>query len=162
MSRAQFLADMMENTRQFSLWYMKKVPIERWKEVVNVDGVVLNHPYWTLGHLAWTDVFMVLKPLKSDYISPLFVNQFGINTKPESENELSIDDLKELVNEIHQTKIGLVKSLSDEALDGPFPLTMLKFASTYHALMHNIRHEGIHAGQISVFCKVKQIQTVKF
>lgn len=162
MSRAAFLADMMENSRQFTLWYMKKVPLERWKEVVNVDGVILNHPYWTLGHLAWTDVFMVLKPLNSNYNSPTLVNQFGINTKPDSENDLSIDDLKEMANEIHLAKIELVKSLSDEALDGSFPLTMLKFASTYHALMHNIRHEGIHAGQISVFCKVKQIQTVKF
>lgn len=162
MSRALFLADMMESTRQLSLWYLKKVPDERCKEIIKVGDVTLNHPYWTLGHLAWTDTFMCLKPLGSTFEVNPYINKFGIHTFPAEAYDVPIVELKEMVNRVYEAKLDFVRSLSDEILDGPFPLTMLKFNSTYQALMHNIRHEGIHAGQISVFCKVNKITTVKF
>lgn len=162
MSKADFLADMMLNMRQLTLWYMKKVPLEHWKDNVEVDGVLLNHPFWTLGHLAWVDVSMCLKIINPTYEAPKLIHTFGFKTKPDAETDISIEELKEAAENIFNDKLELVRSLQDKDLEAPFPVPFLKFESTYHALMHSIRHEGIHAGQISVFCKVKQIQTVKF
>ncbi len=51
-------------------------------------------------------------------------------------------------------KLSFVKNLDNEFLANPFPITSLNFRDNRRGLMHIIRHEGTHQGQLTVSIKL--------
>lgn len=161
MSRIELLCDALDNQRRLTKWYLKKIPKEILGERVEVDGIKLNSPLWLVSHLIWTDYNIGLLPLGHKNHNHKWLDQVGFKSSGEMpEDAPSIDEIFELFDNTHQLKLDFFKNLNDSILDEPFAVEWLGFKNNYYALLHLIRHEGVHTGGISTFCKLKGIKTV--
>ena len=69
-------------------------------------------------------------------------------------------ELKALFDKVHSEKIAFFNGLEDAVLDQPYHIESLGFKNNYYGLLHLVRHEGVHCGSISTFCKLRGIKTI--
>ncbi len=161
MSRIDLLCDVLDNQRRLTKWYLKKIPKEMLGERIEVDGVKLNAPIWLVAHLIWTDYNIGLLPFGHKGHKHEWLNQVGFkSTGDMPENIPSVDEIFKLFDDTHQLKLDFFKSLDDSILDEPYAVEWMGFKNNYYALLHLVRHEGVHTGGIATFCKLKGIKTV--
>ncbi len=155
------ICDILDFQRKLTIWYLKKIPIELLKERVNVNGVFLNAQLWIIGHLIWTDYFIGLHPLGYKGEAPKWIEFFGFGSSGILPDDLpTIADILKKLDEVHQEKLVFIRALDESILEEPYLVNQLGFKNNYYALLHLVRHEGVHTGGLATFCKLKGIKTV--
>ncbi len=104
MTTGEFLADMMDNTRRLTKWYLKTLDKSHWHIRPTFNNQKLNSPYWLIGHLVWADQFLCLEALNPNFKPIEWTKAFGFNTSGDVENGPDIDVLINTFNEIHDQK----------------------------------------------------------
>ncbi|MEZ5007097.1 MAG: DinB family protein [Chitinophagales bacterium] len=161
MSRIKLLCDALDNQRGLTKWYLKKIPQEMLAERIEANGVKLNSPLWLVSHLIWTDYSIGLFPLGFKDKQPEWLNGVGFKSSGEMpENAPNTQAILDLFDSSHQLKLDFFQTLDEAILDEPYAVEWLGFKNNYYALLHLLRHEGVHTGGIATFCKLKGIKTV--
>ncbi|MEZ5001514.1 MAG: DinB family protein [Chitinophagales bacterium] len=161
MSRLNFLCDALDNQRNLTKWYLKKIPHDILDERLAVNGTKLNSPLWIVSHLIWTDYHIGMLPMGYKKQPEEWIGQVGFKSSGEMpENAPSLETILNQFDEVHQEKLAFFKSLPDDQLDGDYTISSLGFKNNYYALLHLLRHEGVHTGGIATFCKLKGIPTI--
>ena len=159
--RIELLCDVLDNQRNLTKWYLKRIPEGMETTPVIVDGVKLNTPYWQVAHLIWTDYSVGLKALGYKGSVPEWINHVGFGSSGEiPESMPAYADLLQVFTDSHTVKLDFLRTLTDEVLDADYAIPSLRFKNNYYALLHLARHEGVHCGHIAAFCKLNGIKTI--
>lgn len=153
-TEAQALAQAYTKTREITRFFFSKIPDERFAERPKAaNGYRFNSAQWIMGHLIWSEDYLLLKCLDGPRPDLPWLKQFALGSDPQTvEVQLSRDALKEHAKAMHQMALEHVRSLSDADLDKESGIPM--FPTWRETIMHAIRHEGNHGGHVGWLVKM--------
>lgn len=160
---SEVLAEILESVRNLTKFYFSKVKPEDVNSNQTIGDVKFNSPFWIAAHLAWTENFLLLIATGGKPFQISWLDEFGFGSKPEDvKSEVKFEDVMDTLNAIHEKAIKHVLSLSDEKLDEK-NLINANFGgkdSKRSVIIHAIRHEPMHIGQLSWILKAKGVSMV--
>lgn len=120
-----------------------------------VDGVVMNHPAWILGHLgAYGDVLAAI--LRGSDVTDPIDHPFGRGTIPSANRDdyPSRDDLLRTFIDGYDASVDALAVATPERLAEPPPID--RWAARFPTIGHLpvqfvIRHNAMHLGQLSAW-----------
>jgi len=160
-SKVQTLIKTYEMARNLSKFYMSKLDSIDVRKVYEINGKKLNTAYWIAAHLTWTEHFLIIEGVGGDSMGIKWLNDFAFGTDPDAiQTGPSFEDIMKTREEVHKKAMEVLNNLKDEQLDednnigANFGGSKTKCA----VIMHAIRHEPMHIGQISWILKVNGIK----
>ncbi|MCY7363507.1 MAG: DinB family protein [Ignavibacteria bacterium] len=160
MNQSELLAEALNSVRNLTKFYFSKINPEDLEIQMEVDGIKFNSPKWLAAHLAWTENFLLLQGIGGKTSEVKWLEEYGFGSNPdELKSEISFEEIMKTLDEIHNDAINHLISLSDEQLEEK-NLIGANFGGkdTIKAVViHAIRHEPMHTGQISWFLKYRGV-----
>ena len=165
MTEANILANVFEQTRQLSRFYISRLKEIDPTATIQVNQIPLNSVYWIVAHLAWAEYFLLVTGTSGAQLKPewAWLLQYGFgsdgNIAPNSPDfKTALDTL----NQIHTHTMAHLNTLSPESLDEENTLgfNFGGLNTKRSIIQHAIRHEGTHAGHLGWLCKLNGIKTV--
>ncbi len=159
--KVKTLIDTYEMARRLSNFYISQLEGLDLKKQYEINGVKMNSAYWIVAHLAWTEHFLIIEGIGGDSIGIEWLNDFGFGSAPDDvKNEPSYEDVLKTLSEIHAKAIEVLNNLSDEELEQENNINANFGGKTNKevVIMHAIRHEPMHIGQLSWILKVNGIK----
>lgn len=158
------LAQTMDEARNLTRFYSRKLKGEDMDRVFEVNGFTTNSPYWILAHLCWAENMLLLQCMGHKGLDIPWLNDFKIGSS-KGEKPANAPDLKEVLTalkDIHAAALEQLSSMTDEELDedNVLGVSFGENRSKRFIAMHAIRHEGTHLGQLSLIAKMYGKQTV--
>jgi hypothetical protein len=159
------IADMMNRTRDLTLLYLDRLKEkDLYTRFESQDGIRLNSAYWLTAHIAVTQNFLVLHNAGAEKVSIPWARQFGLgSTGLPPEDAPSFEEIFNTLQEVHFISMNFLKTQSADDLNRPTVNGFRFFNdddSIRSSVMHAIRHEGGHAGQLSWLCKLNGIKLI--
>ena len=155
---AKTIAEQMDQTREMTRFYLSQLKAADPYEIHTIKNKKVNPIIWEIGHLTVTQNWLVMYLCKGPSERISWAKTFGMGSSPSANKEdyPPYDEVWNMFKHIHQKSIHFVSELSDEELlkTTDKDLFFLRNNSYKDAIMHSIRHEGIHAGCISWHCKI--------
>ncbi len=162
MTASETLAQTMEQTRNLTLFYFNKLKDQDIHKQFVLEGLALNNAFWIMAHLAVTENFLLLHSIGAEREKISWARNFGLGSEiMEPENCPMFEEVKTVMNSVHAKAMNYVRSLTDEDLLKP-TINGVNFGgedSVKSTIMHAIRHEGGHTGQLGWLCKLYGIKT---
>lgn len=159
--RVQTLITAYEMARNLSKFYISKLEGLDLKKQYEIDGVKLNTAYWILAHLVWTEHFLIIEGIGGQSMGIEWLNDFGFGSDP---GNITGGPPKEEIllrmDEVHKRAIEILNGMDDGQMEEENNIEANFGGSKSKAsvLMHAIRHEPMHIGQISWILKVNGIK----
>ncbi|HAX47949.1 MAG TPA: DinB family protein [Ignavibacteria bacterium] len=147
--------------RNLSNYYISKMEGIDIHKVYEVNGVQMNSAYWILAHLVWTEHFLIVEGIGGESMGIEWLNDFGFGSAPDKiRNKPPIEEVKQRFEDVHNRSMDILNKLTDEQMkegnniEANFGGSKDKF----HVLMHAIRHEPMHIGQLSWILKANGVR----
>ncbi len=160
---SEVLAESFESVRNLTKFYLSKVKPEDIYSNLSINGIKFNSPFWIASHLAWSENFLLLIATGGKPFDISWLEEFGFGSKPEEiKSDIKYDEVMSTLDEIHKRAMEHILTLSDEKLEEK-NLINANFGgkdSKKTVIIHAIRHEPMHAGQLSWILKAKGISMV--
>ena len=157
---AKTIAEQMDQTREMTRFYLSQLKEADPYEIHSIKNIKVNPIIWEIGHLTVTQNRLVMYLCKGPAERISWAKTFGMGSSPTSNKEdyPPYDEVWNMFKHIHEKSIDFVSALSNEDLNQPIDkdLFFLRNNTYKDAIMHSIRHEGIHAGCLSLHCKINQ------
>ncbi len=161
-SQAQLLAEVFEETRKLTRFYLSKIDPDwaEWRPVA--DGVPLNSAYWLVAHLAWAENALILQSLGGQGVDIPWLKHYALGCDGKlHDNRPSFSELLQELDRVHQQAMQQARALTDEQLDEPASDSEIQWrGSKRKVFYHAIRHEGTHVGHFGWLCKIKGVETI--
>ncbi len=163
-TEAHTLADTMDMTRQLIRYYLSALKTADPYRRTEFGGLTFNSVYWLTAHLIYTEDTLIVKSSTGTSIAPDWLQHYQIGTDGElHEGHGEFKSLLDTMKDVHERSMVHLRSLTDEQLaadstlgfsfgDGDTSVRMM--------VMHAIRHEGTHIGNLAYLCKMKGIKMV--
>jgi hypothetical protein len=161
--RTQTLIKAYEMARNLSKFYISKLDGLDLHKVFEINGVKMNSAYWILAHLVWTEHFLIIEGIGGDSLGIEWLNDFGFGSEPDKiEDQPSIEEVKLRMEEVHAKAIEILNNMADEQMQSENNIEASFGGSNNKesVLMHAIRHEPMHIGQLSWILKANGIKMV--
>lgn len=162
-TRVQTLFKTYEMARNLSKFYISKLDGIDLKKQYELDGVKLNTAYWILAHLVWTEHFLIIEGIGGESMGIEWLEDFGFGSSPESVKDgPSIEEIHSRMEEVHNRAIKILNGMNDDQIEEENNIEASFGGSKSKAsvLMHAIRHEPMHIGQLSWLLKLNGIKMV--
>jgi len=160
MNQSELLAEALNSVRNLTKFYFSKINPEDLEIQMEVDGIKFNSPKWLAAHLAWTENFLLLQGIGGKTSEVKWLEEYGFGSNPDDlKSEISFEEIMKTLDEIHNDAINHLISLSDEQLEEK-NLIGANFGgkdTNKAVVIHAIRHEPMHTGQISWFLKYRGV-----
>lgn len=156
-TEAQILAEMMDQVRNLTRFYLSKLKGKDEYHQFEVGGKKLNSIYWLVGHIVWAERMLLLDSLGGPKVEAEWAKEFKIGSEPA--NREGLPGLKEMIDklkEVHAVALEFLKSMPNEELDKEnlFGMGFGGDNSKRMMIQHAIRHEAQHMGHLSTLCKL--------
>ena len=157
------LAEMMDKTRSLTRFYISNLKTVDPYTPIEFGGKTFNSIYWLTAHLIWAQDNLIVmgtgaKSLAPDWIKHYHLGADGSLHEGHGDYKALLVDMKR----VHEDSMNYLKGLDDEILDR-------ENAFGFHfgdgdtsnrlIIMHAIRHEGTHIGNLAWMCKMSEIKT---
>ncbi len=159
--KTQTLIQTYKMARNLSKYYISKLEGLDIHKVYEIGGVKVNSAYWIIAHLVWTEHFLIIEGIGGESMGIEWLNDFGYGSIPEEiKNPPPIEEVNIRFEEVHEKAMELLNKMTDEMMlsenniDAEFGGSKDKL----HVLMHAIRHEPTHTGQLSWILKANGIR----
>ncbi len=135
-------------------------------QMVGQVGGVVNHPAWTLGHVAHSFEAMGGELGMSPWLPEDWATQFSTGTTPLCDPS-EYPDKAELLGVLGQSRQRLEERLSEMSVDDlakPLPDARYRdrIPTVGHALLHILAsHTAMHVGQIAVWRRAMRLPLVR-
>ena len=159
--KTQTLIQTYQMARNLSNYYISKMDGINIHKVYEVNGVKMNSAYWILAHLVWTEHFLIIEGIGGESLGIEWLNDYGFGSVPdEIKNQPSIEEVRKSFEEVHTKAMDILNSMTDELMEAENNIEANFGGSKdkFHVLMHAIRHEPMHIGQLSWILKVNGIK----
>ena len=152
------IAEQIDQTREMTRFYLSQLKnVDPYEDHV-IKNKKINPIIWEIGHLTVTQNWLVMYLCKGPAERISWAKTFGMGSSPTSNKKdyPPYDEVWNMFKHIHQKSLHFVSALSNEDLDQNIDkdLFFLRNNTYKDAIMHSIRHEGIHAGCLSWHCKI--------
>ena len=161
-TETQILADMMDKTRQLTRFYISNLKAIDPYAPIEFGGKKFNSIYWLTAHLVWAEDNLIVVGTGAKSVAPEWINHYHI--KADGSLHEGHGDYKSLLAEmkrVHEEAMAHLKTMDENLLDEDNTLGF-QFgdgdASRRLIIMHAIRHEGTHIGNLAWLCKMNDIQ----
>mgnify|MGYP001427449063 CR=1 FL=1 len=159
--KTQTLVKAYQMARNLSNYYISKMESLDIHKVYEVNGVKMNSAYWILAHLVWTEHFLIIEGIGGESLGIEWLNDYGFGSVPdEIKNQPSIEEVRKRFEEVHAKAMDILNSMTDELMEAENNIEANFGGSKdkFHVLMHAIRHEPMHIGQLSWILKINGIK----
>ncbi len=160
-TKTKALIKTYQMTRNLSNYYFSKLEGLDIKKQYEINGVKMNSAYWILAHLVWTEHFLIVEGIGGESMGIEWLNDFEFGSEPDkSENPPAIEEVKQQREDVHSKAIEILNNMTDEQMEAENNIGV-EFGgskSKMTVLMHAIRHEPMHIGQISWILKANGIR----
>ncbi|MEO8513288.1 MAG: DinB family protein [Ignavibacteria bacterium] len=160
-TRTQTLIKAYEMARNLSKFYISNLDGLDLSKVYEINGIKMNSAYWILAHLVWTEHFLIIEGIGGDSLGIEWLNDFGFGSEPDKiVNPPSVDEVKSKLEAVHERAIKILNGMTDEQMQSENNIEANFGGSNTKecVLMHAIRHEPMHIGQLSWILKVNGIK----
>ncbi len=161
-SEASVLLSVYENVRGLTKFFISKLGDTDINQVFEINGIKLNSIHWLIAHLAWTENELILKAVGNDDINLPWLEEYGFGSVPaEIKTVPDFESLLKVLDSIHERAVKILSALSAEDLDSDNHLDF-SFAGSKckrNLIMHAIRHEPMHVGQLTWAMKLSGNKT---
>ena len=160
-TKTQLLIQTYQMARNLSKYYISKMEGIDIHKVYEVNGVKMNSAYWILAHLVWTEHFLIVEAIGGESMGIEWLNDFGFGCAPdEIKNPPPLEEVKKRFEEVHAKALEILNNMTDELMESDSGLEDAFGGSRdkLHVLMHAIRHEPMHIGQLSWILKANGIR----
>ena len=153
MNRLQFAIDQIVFARNYTLGLLDQTKTEDWFRLPT-GGV--SHVGWQVGHIAFSEYRLALwrirGPLPQDdnLFSADFKRLFGADSVPQANSPYPADELRAVLNRVHEQVLRELPALDDTQLDQPVPYPHRFVKTKLQGLLWGAHHEMLHAGQIGL------------
>jgi len=155
---SQTLADAFESARRLTKFYFSKVKPNDIDVSLTINNIKFNSPYWLAAHLTWTENFLLLNGVLGKPRNIEWLDQYGFGSNPaEIKIKPPYDEIMKTLDSIHDEAMNEIRKLSDEQLKEKNNIGA-NFGgedSKRAVLIHAIRHEPMHTGQLSWILKTR-------
>ncbi len=156
-SEAETLAEVYKGVRNLSKMFIAPVKDIDMNRQIEIDGIKFNSAYWIVAHLVWTEHFLVVEGIGGENMNIDWINEYGFGGKPEDiKKKPPYEEILNKLEEVHTRAFDIIKGLSDEQLDEDNNLgaSFGGSKSKRTLIIHAIRHEPMHIGQLSWILKL--------
>jgi uncharacterized damage-inducible protein DinB len=160
-SESQILADTFEAVRGLTKFYISKLENLDIRKQYTINGVSLNTALWITAHLVWTEHSLLIEGLGGKKMDIPWLEEFSIGSSTANKDTWpEYDEVLKRMDEVHNTAMKLLRSLSDDELDKPnlIDANFMGKNSKRNVITHAIRHEPMHTGQISWILKLNSVE----
>jgi uncharacterized damage-inducible protein DinB len=163
-TEAQILAETMDKTRQLARYYISRLRDVDPFSPLDLGGVKFNSLYWLTAHMLWAEDNLIVVGTGGKTVAPAWAAHYcigGDGTLHEGHGDYKslLDEMKK----VHESAISYLSSLTDEMLAEDNPLGV-QFGdgdrSMRMMVMHAIRHEGTHIGNLAWMNKMYGVKTI--
>ncbi len=154
---ATVLLEVLKQTRNMTFYFFNKINEEHRYTEPEVNGVKLHSAQWIMAHIAWAEYFLLHQSLGIDEVHAPWLEKVKIGAAPCTRDELPLlPEIIETMQTIHQISMKHIATLSDEALeeDSKTGLSLGGDKSLRMMIIHTIRHENVHGGQLDWLVKI--------
>jgi uncharacterized damage-inducible protein DinB len=162
-TESKILADVFQSVRNLTNFYISQFKDLNVFERLEFKGRKFNSAYWIIGHLVWSEHSLIIEGLGGQPMKIPWLEKFQIGSKPENlYTSPSYEEILQTLEKVHSNAINLIQSLSDEELDQPnlIEATFGGKNTKRAVVIHAIRHEPMHTGQLSWILKTHDIELV--
>ncbi len=162
-TQSQILGETYESVRNLTKLYFSKFDGIDLNKQLELNGVKFNSPQWLAAHLVWTEHFLIIKGLGNKSLDIPWLEEYSFGSNPdEIKTKLSYDEIMKKMDEVHTEAMSIISSLTDEQMEEPnhIGVTFGDSNTKRKILIHAIRHEPMHAGQLSWILKANGIKVV--
>jgi len=156
MQHAHFLADLMDHAHAYTLHHVERLKGQDLHRRFEVEGKPLNSAFWIVAHLAVSQNWLILRGTGGNFQKFPWAKQYTLGAvHPSAADAPAWEDVFDTYQRIHQLSVDHVRSLPVEALGQPHQAMMDLGAgnTVQQVIMHHVRHESSHNGQLSWLCK---------
>ena len=152
------LADMFDKTRQLTRFYISKLKEVNPYQPIEFGGMKFNSIYWLTAHLLWAEDNLLVRSTGGTSLVPKWLNHYKIGAdgslhEGHGDYKALLDEMKQCHNNI----LAYLNSISDDILDKDNAFG-IDFGdgdkSNRMIIMHTIRHEGTHIGNLAWMSKM--------
>ncbi|MEO8665802.1 MAG: DinB family protein [Ignavibacteria bacterium] len=157
-SEAEILADVYSNMRGLSKRFISALTAEEIDKQIEIGDVKFNSAYWIIAHLVWTEHFLLVEGVGGENMNIGWLDEYSYGTNPdEVKTKPPYEELLKKLDETHSRALEIIRGLSDEQLEveNNIGANFGGSKSKRNVIMHAIRHEPMHIGQISWILKTK-------
>ena len=163
-TEAQVLADTMDKTRQLIRYYISGLKVADPYQPTEFGGLTFNSIYWLTAHLIWAEDNLIVRSSTGSSIAPEWIQHYHLGADGSlHEGHGDFKALLDIMKQVHEQSMTHLRSITDEQLaeesklglgfgDGDMSVRMM--------VMHAIRHEGTHIGNLAYLCKMKGIKMI--
>ena len=124
------------------------------EQCVAQPGGLINHPTWTIGHLAVTSSVVLMELGVQPAFPPEWMERFfpGVPISPREEDYPTFADLMEQYESVHARLSEVVPTVNEAMLAAPPQMDPVKrrFSEVGQFMAYAMTaHEGVHLGQIA-------------
>jgi uncharacterized damage-inducible protein DinB len=161
-TESQILAEMMDKTRQLTRFYISNLKNIDPYAPIDFGGKRFNSLYWLTAHLIWAEDNLIMIGTGAPSTAPDWISHYQLGA--DASLHEGHGDYKELLSEmkrVHEEALRYLQTFNDEQLNDD---NVLGFhfgdgdASKRMIIMHTIRHEGTHIGNLAWMCKMNEIK----
>ena len=157
------LADTFQKTRDLTKWYLSLL-----KEIApelqpQLNAQKLNSIYWLTAHLVWAENFLIIKATGGNGVEIPWLEHYKLGSDGSLHDARG--DFKSLLSDmkmVHEASMAHLLTLDDETLHQPNPVGFAFGTDNTNRMMimHAIRHEGTHVGQLGWLCKLHGVKAI--
>lgn len=158
------LHTLLDATRQLAHYALKKLKDVDVKKRFEVDGRKLNSVYWLVGHMAWAENNLILRSTGGPNPDLKWLKFFAIG-KPAEEAEINGPSWEEVYagfKKVHEIAMQHISQLDPADLDSPNKIDweIMGGKTMRNTIMHQVRHENNHIGQLFWLMNFYGIKTI--
>lgn len=150
------LRNMVDATRQLVHFALKKMEgrsEEDMKKRFEFEGRKMNSIYWIVAHMAWAENNLIIRSLGGPNPELPWLKHFALG-KPAEEGEscgVPYSEIYAGFKKVHQIAMETLNNLNPEELNSDNLLNweILGGKTKRNTIMHHVRHENNHTGQLS-------------
>ncbi len=160
---SKVLADTFQKTRDLTKWYLSLLKETDAELQLDIQGKKLNSVYWLTAHLVWAENFLIIKATGGKGVEIPWLEHYKLGS--DGSLHEGRGDLKSVLNDmktVHEAAIAHLLTIDDETLHQPNPVgfTFGTDNTNRMMVMHAIRHEATHVGQLGWLCKLHGIKAI--
>ena len=161
-TETQILADMMDKSRQLTRFYISNLKAVDPYIPIEFGGKTFNSVYWLTAHLIWAEDYLIVQGTGAKSVAPDWVKHYHLGS--DGSLHEGHGDYKALLNDmrqVHESAMHYLRGLDDAILDKDNTLGF-HFgdgdATNRFIIMHAVRHEGGHSGNLAWLCKMHEVK----
>lgn len=163
MTETRTLALAVDRTRAYTRYYLKHLHGTDPHRVFELNGAKLNSAHWIVAHLTVTQNLLLLRSTDGPFEKFSWAKHFNLGSvPPAAELCPPFEEVQAMFAHVHEKALAHVATLTTEQLDQPHTgaVSIAGIVQRRDAVIHHLRHENLHTGQLAWLCKLNGVKTV--